>query len=74
MVLQAKQTQRKYANARSYHCFKEGKLKGIFPLELKMTDRQLQSFLEEIAALTNADRIVLHWTVREGVVDREVQL
>ena len=74
MVLVAKTTHRKYHNARTYHCYKDGELAGIFPLEWKMNDDELKKFLIEIRSLTNADRIVLHWTALEGIVDEEVEI
>lgn len=74
MVLVAKTTHRKYHNARTYHCYKDGKLAGIFPLEWKMSDEELKEFLFEIRKLTNADKIVLHWTALDGIVDEEVKI
>ena len=74
MVLVAKTTHRKYANARTYHCFKDEELAGIFPLSFKMSEEDLKKFLLEIKELSNADRIVLHWTALEGIVDEEVEL
>lgn len=74
MVLVSKNSHRKYYNARTYHCFKDGKLAGIFPLDFKMTDEELRKFLFEIIGLTGADKIVLHWTALEGIVDEEVDL
>ncbi len=74
MVLVSKESHRKYHNARTYHCFKEGKLAGIFPLSFKMNEEDLKKFLLEIKELSNADKIVLHWTALEGIVDEEVQL
>ena len=74
MVLVAKTTHRKYYNARTYHCFKDGELAGIFPFDLKMSDEELKKFLLEIKELSNADKIVLHWTALEGIVDEEVDL
>lgn len=74
MVLVTKQTHRKYYNARTYHCYKDGELKGIFPVDFKITEEELKNFLNEIKGLTNADKIILHWTAREGFVNKEVQL
>ena len=74
MVLVAKTTHRKYANARTYHCFKDEELAGIFPLDFKMTDEELRKFLFDIIGLTGADKIVLHWTALEGIVDEEVEV
>lgn len=72
MVLVAKTTHKKYYNARTYHCFKDGKLAGIFPLSFKMNEEELRKFLLEIKELSNADKIVLHWTALEGIIDEEV--
>lgn len=74
MVLVSKESHRKYHNARTYHCFKDGKLAGIFPLSFKMNEEELKKFLLEIKELSDADKIVLHWTALEGIVDEEVQL
>lgn len=74
MVLVAKTTHKRYYNARTYHCYKDGELAGIFPFDLKMSDEELKKFLLEIKELTNADKIVLHWTALEGIVDEEVDL
>lgn len=74
MVLVAKTTHKRYYNARTYHCYKDGELAGIFPFDLKMSDEELKKFLIEIRNLTNADKIVLHWTALEGIVDEEVDL
>lgn len=74
MVLVAKTTHKRYYNARTYHCYKDGELAGIFPFDLKMSDEELKKFLLEIKELSNADKIVLHWTALEGIVDEEVDL
>ena len=74
MVLTTKNTHRKYANAKSYHTFKGDELQGIFPVEWKMTEKELKSFLLEILTISGADRIILHWTALEGVIDEEVKI
>lgn len=65
---------RKYAQARTYHARKNGEVVGIFPLEWKMSENELNKFFMEILDLTDADSIVLHWTALEGVVDRKVEI
>lgn len=74
MVLTTKSTHRKYANAKTYYTFKEEKLTGIFPVEWKMSEKELKKFLMEILIISGADRIVLHWTAIEGVIDKEVKI
>ncbi len=74
MVLMAKPTHRKYANARTYHCYKNGVLKGIFPLDFKINEEDLKSFLLEIKELTKADTIILYWTAIDGVINKEVPI
>lgn len=74
MVLISKHSHRKYANAKTYHTFKDNELKGIFPIEWKMTEQELTKFLLEIKKISQADKIVLHWTALEGVIDEEVRI
>ena len=74
MVLVAKPTHRKYANKKSYQFFKNGESKGFLVIDRKMSETELRETLIEFAAMSEADKIVLHWTAREGFVDREVQL
>ena len=74
MVLVSKSSHRKYYNARTYHCYKEGELVGIFPLSFKMSEEELKKYFLEIKELSDADKIVLHWTALEGIVDEEVDL
>ena len=65
---------RKYANAKTYHAFKEGELKGIFPLEWKMSEKELKEFLLDIKRVSNADTIILHWDALRGIVDEKVEI
>lgn len=74
MVLVAKQTHKRYANNKTYQFFKNGESKGFFLFERKMTDEEIRNELLQIKEMTGADKIILHWTAREGFVDREVQL
>ena len=74
MVLINKATHRKYANAKTYHTFKGETLQGIFPVEWKMNETELKNFLMEILKISGADRVILHWTAKEGIIDKEVRI
>ena len=74
MVLVAKPTHRKYANKKSYQFFKNGESKGFLVIDRKMSKEELIDTLLEFAGMSGADKIVLHWTAREGFVNKEVQL
>ena len=73
-MLIAKETHRKYHNAKTYHTYKEGKLQGIFPVEWKMSEEEEKEFLEEIKELSGADTIILYWTALTGIVEEEIEL
>lgn len=74
MVLIAKPTHRRYANKKSYQFFKNGESKGFLVIDRKMSKEELIDILLEFASMSEADKIVLHWTAREGFIGKEVQL
>ena len=65
---------RKYSNAKQYTAIKNGEVVGVFPVEWKMTDEQLQDFLAEVKARSGADEIRLTWTSLRGKVDEKVDV
>lgn len=65
---------RKYANSRQYSAFKGGDIVGVFPVDWKMTDEQMNEFLTEVKEKTGADEIRLTWTSLRGKVDEKVDV
>ena len=74
MVVTAKPTHRRYANKVTYQAIKDGVSKGYFLFERKMSDEEIREHLLDIKKMTKADKIILHWSAREGFINREVHL
>ena len=73
-MITAKPTHRRYANKATYQAVKEGVSKGYFLFDRKMSDEELREHLLDIKKMTKADKIILHWSAREGFVNKEVCL
>ena len=65
---------RKYANAKEYTAFRNGVAVGIFPVEWKMSEEELKSFLLDVKSVTKADEIRLTWTALKGWVNEKVEI
>lgn len=69
----AKRTHRRFANKKSFELFKNGKSLGYFLTDQKKLEDEKED-LKDFVEMTGADKIVLHWSAREGFIDEEVIL
>ena len=69
----ARTTHRRFANAKDFHLFKGEKSLGIFKINEKNLDDEVNELMGLIK-MTGADRVFLIWTARGGVCNEEVKI
>lgn len=74
MVLMAKPTHRRYAQKKHYQFYDNDRIVGNITIDVAMSEDEILDELVEYADLTGANKIILHWTALDGIVDREVQI
>ena len=66
-------THRRYANAKDFELFRNGKSLGIFKVNEKNQQDEL-SELKSFVELTSADQVFLVWTALNGSCYEEVEI
>ena len=69
----ARQTHRRYANAKSFRLFKDVKPLGTVGINEK-DEAEEKNQLREVLKMSKADKVVLVWTAREGECEKEMQI
>lgn len=75
MVLVAKATHKKYANAKDYTFYDSlDNEKGVFKVDFICGDDELLKDLRQFAVMVGAVKCYVTWTAREGFCKKEVIL
>ena len=73
-MIVARKSHDKYANKCDYRFFRDGVSVGHIVIDFKLPEHELTAELRGFAKMCGADSVFLHWTARDGFINKEVVL
>ena len=74
LMIVARKSHDKYANKCDYRFYKDGCSVGHIVIDFKLPNEELKEELKDFKAMCGADSVFLHWTARDGFINKEVVL